>query len=108
MSDTRRRLRGMIADMMGVSGGQVISWTPDIPIIYVDNPKAASRTIKHSLKLAQAAQYVRAGRAFKRRELPHIRGGTLKTQGLCRPARSHRFLNFMRKEPLHQSVVWLP
>lgn len=93
MSSARRRLRGVIADVMGVSGDQTIYWTPDIPIIYIGNPKAGCSTIKHSLKLAQAAEYSRAGIAFEARAgLPHKADECLKTFGLSRSARSQRFL----------------
>jgi len=104
MTDTRRRLRGMIADMMGVSGDQAISWTPELPIIYVSNPKAASTTIKHSLKLAQAAHYIQAGIAFERSELPQVPDECLKTRGLCRPARSHRFLISCVRNPFTRAL----
>ena len=64
MSDARRRVRGIIADLMGVPGDQKVFWTPSLPIAYMNNPKCGSKTIKHSLKQAQAAEYMRAGIAL--------------------------------------------
>ena len=104
MSDARRRLRGIIADLMGVPGDQKIFWTPSLPIAYMDNPKSGCRTIKHSLKQAQAAEYIRAGIAFKRNEAPHIGDECLKTRGRCRPARSHRFLISCVRNPFTRAL----
>ena len=50
---------------MGVQGDLQIWWTPELPIIYVSNPKSGCSTIKNSLKQAQAAYYLRlAGRSI--------------------------------------------
>ncbi len=64
MSDARRRVRGIILDTTGVCADNKLLWAPDLPIVYIDNPKSGSATIKHSLKQAQAAEYMRAGIAL--------------------------------------------
>jgi sulfotransferase famil protein len=67
---------------MGVIATNRVIWTPDVPIIYMDNPKAGSTTIKFTLKQAQAAEYARRGKAFRRNAEPHKADDCLKSRGL--------------------------
>jgi hypothetical protein len=84
MKPSKRRLREYIANAMGVRADNKLVWAPGVPIIYMDNPKSGSTTIKHSLKQAQAAEYVRSGVAFRRSDNPHKADDCLKTRGLLR------------------------
>jgi hypothetical protein len=59
-----------------------IWWTPDLPLIYVGNPKAGCSTIKQSLKAAQADLYARQNRVFHREESPHEDDACLRRGGL--------------------------
>ena len=77
-----RQLRDLIAEKMGVTATNRVIWAPDVPIIYMDNPKAGSTTIKFSLKQAQAAQYTRRGEAFRRKDEPHKADDCLRSRGL--------------------------
>jgi hypothetical protein len=60
-----------------------IWWTPDLPLIYVGNPKAGCSTIKQSLKAAQADLFARANRPFRREESPHSDDECLRRKGLA-------------------------
>jgi hypothetical protein len=102
--DFRRRLRGVIADLMGVAGDQKVMWTPSLPIVYIGNPKCGSSTIKHSLKQTQAAEYIRAGIAFERSEGPHEGDGCLKSRGLRPSACSHRFVFSCVRNPFTRAL----
>ena len=61
MRTARRWLRNGVAKTLKVNGNLQLWWTPELPIIYVSNPKAGCSTIKNSLKQAQADDYVRSG-----------------------------------------------
>ncbi len=104
MKSGKRRVRGIISDAMGVCADNKVLWAPDLPIVYIDNPKSGSTTIKHSLKQAQAAEYVRAGIAFKRSEEPHKADDCLKNRGLRRSACSHRFLISCVRNPFTRAL----
>lgn len=92
MKHPKRRLRDLIAEAMGVTASNRMIWTPDVPIIYVDNPKAGSTTIKFTLKQAQAAEYARLGTSFKREDEPHKADDCLKSRGLRKPECRNRLL----------------
>lgn len=104
MKPSKRRLRNIISDAMGVRADNKLVWAPGIPIVYMDNPKSGSTTIKHSLKKAQAAAYLRAGIAFKRSDNPHKADDCLKTRGLSRSARDQRFLISCVRNPFTRAL----
>jgi hypothetical protein len=89
---------------MGVCADNKVLWTPDLPIVYMDNPKSGSTTIKNSLKQAQAAEYMRAGIAFRRSEEPHKADDCLKNRGLRRSACNHRFLISCVRNPYTRAL----
>ena len=90
MRHYRRWVRNAVGQLVGVQGDLQIWWAPEIPIVYLSNPKSGCSTIKHSLKAAQADVYHRSGRDFERTDDPHI-GDDCLTQrlaGLRAPAES--------------------
>lgn len=104
MKPGKRRVRGIISDAMGVCADNKVLWAPDLPIVYIDNPKSGSTTIKNSLKQAQAAEYVRAGIDFKRSQEPHKADDCLKNRGLRRSACSDRFLISCVRNPFTRAL----
>lgn len=103
MRGTRRKLRNFVADIAGVPDVQ-ICWTPQIPIMYINNPKAGCSTIKHSLKLAQAEEYIRTERKFERIEDPHVRDDCLRTRGLRVSEAGQRFLIACVRNPYTRAL----
>lgn len=72
VSRARHLLRRCVAIACGLKGYLDIWWTPQLPIVYVNNPKSGCSTVKNSLKLAQADSYLSAGRSsFRRDDNPH-------------------------------------
>lgn len=82
MKPSKRILRRVISDAMGVNAHNKLVWAPDLPIVYVDNPKCGSTTIKHTLKQAQANLFAAKGQQFKLRDDPHKADDCLKSRGL--------------------------
>ncbi|MFA5898548.1 MAG: sulfotransferase family 2 domain-containing protein [Hyphomicrobium sp.] len=82
MRHKQRRVRNYLLGFIGVQGNMQVWWTPEIPIIYIGNPKAGCSTIQQSLKRAQAAAYSRAGRNFDQNENPHTDDDCLRRKGL--------------------------
>jgi len=82
MAQIRRRIRNYLLDFIGVQGNMQIWWTPEMPVLYVGNPKAGCSSIKQSLKAAQADAYVRGGRNFTRVSSPHTDDDCLRRKGL--------------------------
>ena len=72
VSRPRRLFRRCVAIAYGLKGYLDIWWTPQLPIVYINNPKSGCTTIKNSLKLAQANSYLSTGRSsFARDDYPH-------------------------------------
>lgn len=82
MRQTRRRVRNYVLRQFGVQGNMQLWWTPEIPLVYVGNPKAGCSSIKQSLKSAQARRYEHAGRTFSRVVDPHTDDDCLRRKGL--------------------------
>lgn len=82
MKPSKRILRRVISDVMGVNAHNKLIWAPDVPIVYIDNPKCGSTTIKNTLKQAQANLFAARGQKFKRRDDPHKADDCLKFRGL--------------------------
>lgn len=104
MRVTRHKFRTFLADMAGIQRDIQICWTPKIPIIYINNPKAGTCTIKHSLKAAQADEYLRAGMTFERDERPHFSDDCLKKNGLRMSTSRHRFLISCVRNPYTRAL----
>ena len=100
----KRRLRGIISDMMCVNADNRLIWAPNVPVVYVDNPKSGSTTIKHSLKQAQAAQYERAGIQFRKSKNPHKRDDCLKTRGAWKVVHERRFVISCVRNPYTRAL----
>lgn len=84
MRKTRRRIRRWFASALGLPGHVDIWWTPQLPVVYVNNPKCGCSTVKNSLKQAQASRYRRDGRlAFEMRADPHAADDCLKRKGIA-------------------------
>lgn len=67
-------------------------WTPELPLIYVSNPKSGCSSIKQSLKSAQAGKYARDGRSFERSDSPHEDDECLRRSGLSPSRCRDRYL----------------
>lgn len=83
MRTARRWLRRWFASALGLRGHVDIWWTPQLPIVYVNNPKCGCSTVKNSLKQAQAARFRSDGRhVFELRADPHAADDCLKRFGI--------------------------
>lgn len=100
MQLARRRVRNYVLGYIGVQGNMQIWWTPQIPIIYVGNPKAGCSSIKQSLKSAQARQYERSGRSFTRIVDPHTDDDCLRRKGLAPSNCRNRYVFSCVRNPL--------
>lgn len=78
----RRGLRNRLGRLIGIQADMHIWWAPELPVMYVCNPKAGCSSIKHSLKTVQADAFTRQGRAFTRHPSPHIGDDCLRSSGL--------------------------
>lgn len=92
MRTTRRKLRNYLGRLVGVQTDMHVWWTPELPLIYVSNPKAGCSSIKQSLKSAQAEKYAREGRAFERSDSPHMDDECLRRSGLSPSSCRDRYL----------------
>lgn len=83
MRSTRRWIRDCFASALGVRGYVEMWWTPQLPVVYVNNPKCGCSTVKNSLKQAQAARYQSEGhQAFELHADPHVADDCLKRRGV--------------------------
>jgi len=82
MTNLRRQVRNYLGRRIGVEADTEVLWTPEFPLIYVNNPKAGCSTIKQSLKAAQADAHKRAGRDFELAADPHVTDDCLRRDGL--------------------------
>ena len=58
-------------------------WTPELPIVYINNPKCGCSTVKNSLKQAQASRFRKEGReCFALLDNPHVGDDCLKRHGI--------------------------
>jgi hypothetical protein len=104
MITPRRWLRNLVSDLFGVQGDIDILWTPHEPIIYVNNPKSGCSTIKHSLKAAEAREYEKSGKEFKRLKSPHQEDDCLKKNGLRISMCSRRFIISCVRNPYTRAL----
>lgn len=104
MRHNRRRLRIVLGQFVGVQGDLQIWWTPQIPVVYIGNPKAGCSTIKHSLKAAQADAYARKGSNCARTIEPHIGDDCLRREGLLPLACRERFLISCVRNPFTRAL----
>lgn len=83
MRKFRRHIRRWVSSALGLKGYVDLWWTPQLPVIYVSNPKCGCSTVKNSLKQAQAARFRSEGRhAFELHEDPHVADDCLKRKGI--------------------------
>jgi hypothetical protein len=104
MRHYRRWIRNAIGEWIGVQGDMQIWWPPEMPIVYVSNPKAGCSTIKHSLKAAQADDYGRCGRAFERTNDPHVGDDCLRKDGLPPRACRQRYVISCVRNPYTRTL----
>jgi len=104
MNTPRRWLRNVVSDLFDVQGDMTIFWTPHEPIIYVNNPKSGCSTIKHSLKAAEAREYEKAGKDFKRSKSPHAEDDCLKRRGLRISKCSRRYIISCVRNPYTRAL----
>lgn len=89
MSKARHLIRKFFASALGANGAIQLWWTPELPVVYINNAKCGCSTIKNSLRRAQAARYRAAGRGhFDQTNDPHIGDDCLKQSGMEALARS--------------------
>lgn len=104
MRDTRRRFRIFLGQFVGVQGDLQIWWTPQIPVVYIGNPKAGCSTIKHSLKEAQADAYDSVGRTYARTRKPHVGDDCLRRDGLLPADSRERYLITCVRNPFTRAL----
>lgn len=102
--DLRQRWRVVVGQMVGVQGDLQLLWTPQLPLIYVPNPKAGTCTINNSLKAAQADAYARAGGDYVRKTDPHLSDDCLRREGLLPSNCSGRFLFSCVRNPFTRAL----
>lgn len=101
-----RRWRNFVNQLVGVQGDLQIWWTPELPLIYVDNPKAGCSTIKYSLKEVQADAFLRNGQASagQRAASPHTGDDCLRRRGLAPRACRQRYLISCVRNPFTRAL----
>ncbi len=104
MRHYRRRIRNTLGQLIGVQGDLQICWTPEIPVIYVSNPKSGCSTFKHSLKAAQAEAYRRSSRAFKHADDPHVGDDCLRRDWLPPLACRQRYVISCVRNPFTRAL----
>lgn len=83
MRKTRRLIRRIFASALGLRKDVELWWTPQLPIVYVNNPKCGCSTVKNSLKQAQACRFRREGHhGFELLNDPHVADDCLKRWGI--------------------------
>lgn len=79
----RRWIRRCFASVLGLKNEVELWWTPQLPIVYVNNPKCGCSTVKYSLKQAQASRFRQAGHdRFELLNDPHVADDCLKRWGI--------------------------
>lgn len=104
MEITRRGLRNYLGKYLGIQADLNIWWTPDLPVVYVANPKAGCSTIAHSLKSAQAEAYARVGRTYTRVSSPHTEDDCLRSRGLAPSRCRDRYLFAVVRNPFARAL----
>jgi len=83
MGNPRRLIRQLCAAALGVQKDVELWWTPELPVVYVNNPKCGCSTVKNSLRQAQAARFRDEGRStFTLVDDPHTGDDCLKQRGI--------------------------
>ena len=83
MRRSRRWIRRCFASVLGLKNEVELWWTPQLPIVYVNNPKCGCSTVKNSLKRAQASRYRQEGHhRFELLNDPHVADDCLKRWGI--------------------------
>lgn len=84
MRKVRRFIRRWVSSALGLRGYVDLWWTPQPPVVYVNNPKCGCSTVKNSLKQAQAARFRSEGRhVFELHDDPHVADDCLKRKGIA-------------------------
>jgi len=104
MRHYRHWVRNALGQLAGVQGDLQIWWTPEIPVIYVSNPKSGCSTIKDSLKAAQAEAYHRSNFHFQRADDAHIGDDCLKNDGLSPRACRQRYVISCVRNPFTRAL----
>ena len=100
----RRYFRTSAGHLLGLQSDLRIWWTPEIPLIYIANPKAGCSTIMQSMKAAQAAVYERDGRPFRRVEDPHTVDDCLYHDGLMPRQAKQRYVFSCVRNPFARAL----
>jgi len=104
MKPSKRILRNVISDAMGVNAANKLVWAPDLPIVYVDNPKCGSTTIKNTLKHAQANLFEARGCKYRLRDDPHKADDCLRQRGLRLNDCRHRYVISCVRNPFTRAL----
>lgn len=102
--DVRRRIRVVVGHLVGIQGDLQVWWTPELPFVYVANPKAGTSSIQHSLKQAQANAYGRARGNYARSLDPHVADDCLRHDGMLPHGRCGRFLISCVRNPFTRAL----
>jgi len=93
MRKARRLLRRSVATVLGLRADIELWWPPQLPVVYVNNPKCGCSTVKNSLKQAQASRFLKQGRReFDLHTDPHVADDCLKRQGVLELIRGQQRL----------------
>jgi sulfotransferase famil protein len=97
-------MRAFFGQLVGVQSDLQIWWPPNLPVVYISNPKAGCSTIKHSLKTTQAAAYARSGTAFQLTNDPHVADDCLRKFQLRPEACRDRYLISCVRNPFSRAL----
>jgi Sulfotransferase family len=104
MRNNRRRVRNFVGELIGVQGDLQIWWTPQLPIVYIANPKSGCTTVKHSLKLAEASRFERTGEDYTRVDCPHTPDDCLRRDFLAPKACRERYVISCVRNPFSRAL----
>ena len=101
-----RQWRNLVNRLVGVRGDLQVWWTTELPLIYIDNPKAGCSTIKYSLKKLQADAY-RCRQSSPSGQIsasPHASDNFLRKRGLSPSACRERYLISCVRNPFTRAL----
>lgn len=99
-----RYFRTSIGHLFGLQSDLRIWWTPEIPLIYIANPKAGCSTIMQSMKAAQTTIYERDGRPFQWVDDPHKADDCLRHGGLTPKQAEQRYVFSCLRNPFTRAL----
>ena len=105
MAKIRRTIRRCLASVLGLPGHMDLWWTPQLPVVYVNNPKCGCSTVKNTLKQAQASRFRKDGlEVFRQLTDPHSSDDCLKRRGLRLCAGDRRLVISCARNPYTRAL----